>query len=577
MESKRYLYSLDGLGGLWLSLLILVIETLIILLGPQPLRITSIESIVKPTPQSLVLMTYFISVFTVPALFAWRTGISRELADAQRYYAPKALIPIRISTLKKRISLIIVSIPLSTLSILIGLLYSIPYLYLVSLLPILTLVYMMLRPYFATYRHRSQVEQELCWFIVLLTLSESVGAGWGYLSRRLTESSILPAIARELRVIDRDAKVYFPSHIDAMIHRANVTPSERFGRLLAGYASRIRSGSDVVSWLRAWLYEEFMRLELNFRLFAERTASLVGQLALAVYAIFPLISIGLATVMNLNLVTSIAIIVTPLLTALAYALRPRTMDKLDLRTLIVSYSVLIAVAIALYPIIGVFSLVLGWCLSLIPSFRLYLELREIDKLQTESLELLRDILELRRSGYSIPTAIRYLSRSPSYSSTTRKYLAKVAQLIELGTPLTRIANLIKAPSFMFRYTLFSLGLMQECGGGNLEAIQHLYESLRRMNALINSVKKTSLFFDGFAIANSVIVALISKLISGMSATLTLFPTILARLEPTSIALLLLVAALGYSTISTTVRRGVPLPEPRQGVFLGVAALMSILI
>ncbi len=577
MEPKRYLYSLDGLGGLWLSLSILVIETFIILLGPQPLRITSIESIVKPTPQSLVLVTYFISVFAVPALFAWRTSISRELADVQRYYAPKALIPIRISTLKKRISLVIVFIPLSTLSILIGLLYSIPYLYLVSLLPILTLIYMMLKPHFATYRHRSQVEQELCWFIVLLTLSESVGAGWSYLSRRLTESNILPAIARELRVIDRDAKVYFPSHIDAMIHRANVTPSERFGRLLAGYASRIRSGSDVVSWLRAWLYEEFMHLELNFRLFAERTASLVGQLALATYAIFPLISIGLATVMDLNLVTSIAIIVTPLLTTLAYALRPRTMDRLDLRPLVASYLVLTMVAISLYPIIGVFSLVLGWCLSLIPSFKLYLELKEIDKLQTESLELLRDILELRRSGYSIPTAIKYLSRSPSYSPTMRKYLAKVAQLIELGTPLTRIANLIRAPSFMLKYTLFSLGLMQECGGGNLEAIQYLYESLRRMNALINSAKKTSLFFDGFAIANSVIVALISKLISGMSTTLTLIPTILAKLEPTSIALLLLVAALGYSTISTTVRRGVPLPEPRQGMFLGVAALMSILI
>ncbi len=577
MESKRYLYSLDGLGGLWLSISILVIETLIILLGPQPLRITSVESIVKPTPQSLVLVTYFISVFAVPALFAWRTGISRELADVQRYYAPKALVPIRISVLKKRISLVIVFIPLSTLSILIGLLYSIPYLYLVSLLPILTLMYMMLRPHFATYRHRSQVEQELCWFIVLLTLSESVGAGWGYLSRRLTESNILPAIARELRVIDRDAKVYFPSHIDAMIHRASVTPSERFGRLLAGYASRIRSSSDVVSWLRAWLYEEFMHLELSFRLFAERTVSLVGQLALAIYAILPLISIGLATVMDLNLVTSIAIIATPLLTALAYALRPHTMDRLNLRSLIASYLVLITVAIALYPIIGVFSLVLGWCLSLIPSFKLYLELREVDSLQTESLELLRDILELRRSGYSIPTAIRYLSRSPSYSPAMRKYLAKVAQLLELGTPLTRIVNLIKSPSFMFKYTLFSLGFMQECGGGNLEAIQHLYESLRRMNALINSVKKTSLFFDSFAIANSVIVVLISKLISGMCTTLSLLPTLLTKPEPTSIALLLLVAALGYSTISTTVRRGVPLPEPRQGAFLGVAALMSILI
>jgi len=577
----RYLYSLEGLGGLWISLAILIIETLIIVLK-SPLRTMTPQSLSVPTPQTLALFMYLVSVFAIPALFAWRTNISKELANIQRRYAPKALIPVRISELKKKIGLILISIPLSVLFTLVGLIYGVSYLCLLSLIPVAILTSIILRPYLAIYKHRMELDHELCWFLVLLIIAESVGAGWKYLSRRLIESRILPATARELEVIDRDARIYFPSHIDAMLHRSSLTPNERFGRLLAGYASRLREGSNVLSWLYSWLREEFVRLEFNYRLFAERIASLIGQMGLAIYAILPLISISMASITGLNIVTYVVILATPLLTMIAYVLRPRTLDRVSLTPSIISFTLLIFIAILLYKLVGPLSLVLGWCLALIPSLQLYARVKECEALQVESLEFLREIIELKRCGYSIAAAFQYIAKMPTYSSSLRKYLTKIVQLIELGIPLTHIATLIKTPSFVLRYTLFSLGLIHECGGGSIEAIQHLYESLKHMHMLIGNAKRVSLFFDIFAIINTIIVAIISRLIIRLSSVgLTLaysFPLMtLPEVSSTTISLVLLISALGYSVVSTTVRRGIPLIEPRQGIFLGIAAVMSTLV
>ena len=540
------------------------------------------QDLATSTPQALILIMYLVSVFAVPSLFAWRANISKELADIQRHYAPKALIPVRISELRKKIGLILISIPLSVLFTLIGLIYNINYLCLLSLVPVAILVSLILRPYFAIYRHKTMLDRELCWFLVLLTVAESVGAGWKYLSRRLIESRILPATARELEVIERDSRIYFPSHIDAVLHRSNLTPNERFGRLLAGYASRIRGGGNVLSWLYSWLREEFVRLEFSYKLFAERIASLIGQMGLAIYAIFPLISISMASVAGLDIVVYIVILATPLLTMVAYTLRPRIMDRVSLIPSILSFVLLISIATLLYRLIGPLSLVLGWCLALIPSLQLYAKIRECEVLQMESVEFLREILELKRCGYSIATALRYIAKMPTYSSTLRKYLIKIVQLIDLGIPLTHIATFIQSPSFVLRYTLFSLGLIHECGGGNLEAIQHLYESLKHMHTLLNNAKRASLFFDVFAIVNTIVVMVISRLLmrlSSVSLALTYsLPSIaLSKISSVTISLILLISALGYSVISTTVRRGIPLIEPRQGVFLGIAAIMSTLV
>ena len=577
----QYLYSLEGLGGLWISLAILIVETIIIVLS-SPLRTITPQDLATSTPQTLILVMYIVSVFAVPALFAWRTNISRELADIQRHYAPKALIPVRISELKKRIGLILISIPSSVLFTLIGLIYGISYLCLLSLIPVIILAYLVLKPYLAIYKHKTKLDNELCWLLVLLIIAESVGAGWRYLSRRLVESKILPATARELEVIDRDTRIYFPSHIDAMIHRSSLTPNERFGRLLAGYASRIREGGNVLSWLYSWLREEFVRLEFSYKLFAERIASLIGQIGLAIYAILPLISISMASVSGLDIVTHIVILATPLLTMAAYVLRPRTMDKVDLIPSIFSFILLISISILLYRIIGPLSLVLGWCLALIPSLQLYTKIKECEVLQVESIEFLREIIELKRCGYTISAALRYIAKVPTYSSLLRKYLTKIVQLIDLGIPLTHIATFIKTPSFVLRYTLFSLGLIHECGGGNIEAIQHLYESLKHMHTLMSNAKRASLFFDIFAVINTVIVAVISKLIMRLNSissglAYSLLSISLSEISSATISLILLISALGYSVVSTTVRRGIPLIEPRQGIFLGIATAMSTLV
>jgi len=571
IKSSRIL-GVEGLGALWISIAVLVLETKILFID-NSLCIYSLSQLLQSPRYLAIYLTYGLSVVFVPLLIVLAPSILRELTLIHRTVAERAASAVRLSSLRSRLGVVIVSIPIASLSLFYGMIHDSLPIMLVGCAPLFVLAMIVAEPFIKVSEHRKAIEMELPWFAILLEIVESIGAGVGFLVERLRASRLLRAIAKELDVIDRDSKLYYLSQIDAFLSRASRTPSTRFARFLAGYATRLRSGINVVTWLREWIREELMRSELVHRIFSDRASMVIAQLAIGVYTFIPLIMASLGELTPLATVL-IPVLGTPALVVMAYALRPKSLDHVDSKRSALSFAIIAFVSLALYNAIGPYSLILGWLAAILLSIRTYRELRECEVLGRESYDILRDLIEYCRMGVSITSALREIAKSGALSPITRSRLQEVLKLVDMGVPLTQTVKYIRTPSFTFRFTIFSLGLMYESGVVSPETIHRLIETMKRIELSLESVKKLATMFDMFALGNVGIVVWIYKTFKSFSPLLaTRYASMAIGAVPgTALALMLSISMLGYSIISTILRRGFIAFEPRHILFAALSAL-----
>ncbi len=569
ISKRKYLFSLEGLGGLWISLAIMLIETKV-LLDAISSRATAL---VKPSALFPLLLSYIASAICLPLVLAWIPGALKELSRVYRRVAERTCSPFRLPKLRTRLAIIGFSIPVSSLCITLSIVFRNPLIAIAGFAPTIIAALIVATPMLLISEHKKRVENELPWLAVLLDLSESVGAGIKFLSDRIRRTRILPAIAREFDAISRDSKLRSYSYIDALIKRSELTPSPRLARFLRGYATRIRSGSDIVQWLRMWILEEFMRSEFSYRLFSERASIMISQLAIGIYVFIPIVVATLGAFSS-SAILLIPIIGTPALVALAYAIRPKNLDSYDRRFLALSIALCIATSIALYPVIRSYSVIIGWLVGILACLKVDSQIRECNTLRRDSFEILNHVTELRRLGLSIPSALRSIIKTVKLSSVTRKRLEEVLQLHELGLSLTETTRYVGTPSFLFKFVIFSLGIMHESGSSDTSVIQRLLETLRRIEVFEDSSRKVALFFDVLAIATIAIVVWIAKVVTSITTFIMSSPASTLKLSLVSpqLCLLIPIALLGYSLVSTILRSGCIAFELRHLAFLAIALI-----
>ncbi len=571
ISRKKYLFSIEGLGSLWLSLATTLIETRFLIAKLMTISSTSI--ILFPNVLSMIL-AYVSSVVALPLILSWIPGAMKELAKIYRKFAETSCFPFRLPKLKARLALIGIAIPISSLCIVIAVISSNVVLALAGFIPIAIALTIMLTPIYVANEHRKKVEVELPWFATLLDITESVGANIKFVSDRLRKTGLLPSIAKELDSIFRDYKLRSPSYIDSILKRADLTPSPRFARFLRGYAIRIRSGSSVSQWLRMWLLEEFMRSEFSYRLFSERASLMISQVAIGIYIFIPVIMAALGTLTS-SIIMLVPILGTPALIMLAYATRPKTLDRIDYRSVALALVACVATSVTSYPWLKYYSALLGWVMAIILCTRPNLQLREVKALQRDSYELLNAVTELRRIGLSIPSALRKIANETKFDKTTRKRLEDVLRLYELGIPLSETIKYVPTPSFMFKFVIFALGVMHESGSKDTSAIQRLLETLRRIDVLEENARKVAMLFDVLAIATMGIVVWIAKTMNSILSSTIKYLPIATSLASSQLALMISIALLGYSLVSTILRTGHLVFEYRH-LILVVIALLAIL-
>lgn len=563
--------------GFIVMLFILIIETMILIFNIEYVSFSSFGELITSPQKLAIYIVYILSVILIPLTIVLTMDFTKNIYEIYKIFVVKSLRLESIYIIKKYTNITPILISLSLLFITIGTIFKIYILLFFTLIPLIIYTTIVIKPVYDVYNHNKNIEIELRWFLILLTVIESVGANIKFLIDRLRHSSILSAIRRELLAVDRDSKLYYPSHITSFMARANVTPNKRLSDIFSGYASRIRGSGDVLSWLKSKINEELMLSEFSMKMYSERIALILGQLMLAVYAIMPLVSVAIPAI-NIYFTIAIAIATTPLLILLTYITQPRSLDIMPLRFFIVFPTLcIILVSMSLHYFIGVHSIVIGWLAALAITHRYRDVLKEIEILNRDSIEILRIMIELTQSGLNVAKALEYIATSNVINNITAERLRIILSMLRQGVPLVYIATRIPSYSFLFRFTVFTLGLIHECGGGNSEVFQMLYEYTTRIRAMRINVEKIARFFDIFAIVNVLLITWIWISISPIYKTFTFMGiTQYVNIGLDALYLLIYISLIGYSLVSNTIRRGMPIFDYRNIVFLVVGIIPIIL-
>ncbi|MEM5822118.1 MAG: type II secretion system F family protein, partial [Ignisphaera sp.] len=329
------------------------------------------------------------------------------------------------------------------------------------------------------------------------------------------------------------------------------------------------------AWLKTRIDEEILGSEFSMKLYVERMAITISQIALVIYVILPLIMVSTSMVLNIQFAIVIAVLATPFLISITYSIRPKTLDVIPIKYIVQPVIVYIVLSIILYNIIPGYSLLLSWIVGLVVGYRTYRMVKDVEGLDRDSLEILKNVIELRRSGYSIIKALEYIKQNNILDKATLRNLEIVLNRVVQGNSLAEIGAKIQSPSFLFRYVVFILGVIHECGGGDDEVLRSLYESIYRIKIMENNVKKLSLFFEILSIVNVFIMVWIWRTVSPLVMALNTY--LLGDIGASSIPILILISLICFKFISSVIKRGLPIFEPRDCIAIAIGAIAVNLI
>lgn len=558
-----------------ITLSIVVIESAIFMKYYEDIKISHISEMLSSPLRLGAILSYILSVVLVPMTTILAPDFINKLVDIYKTYVIRSLRFESIEFAEKMSKVVPVLISLTLLFIIVGITSRLYQLLLFSIAPLAIYVILLFRPVFEVYNHNKMIEYEIPWFLVLLVIIESVNANIRLLIDRLRQTRILNAISRELLVIDRDSKLYTPSHVSALIGRASVTPNNVLSSVLAGYASRLRSGGNALTWLRSKIEEQLLYSEFSARLYSERVASIYGQLMLALYVILPLIAVAMLTI-NTNLPIIVGIIATPPLIVSIYVSRPKAMDAIPTAKLVLMQMLCLnVISAALYNIIGPHAIVLGWIVAVLATYRQGLAtLKELDILERDSIEIIKMMIELRQSGMDVTKSLEYIVSSRTISSSTVKRIKSALSMVYQGIPLTVATSRIPSPSFLFKFTIFALGLIHECGGGDPKVFQSFYEYTVKLRTLKMNTARASKLFDVLALINIFVLVWIWRSLVPIRESLMAIGLVPQTINIDYLYLSLYTSLLGYSLASSTIRWGTPVLEARSLAFI-LAVILTI--
>jgi hypothetical protein len=551
-------------AGFAVTMLVLVVETLVLLQNIERIKVVSPLEILCNPLKAAVYGTYITSLFAVPAFVLWTADASRSIAKLYRRSVVMSLQSVDEVSIRRRVSIILTTVPVASLAILFSVQYGVAYLALVPLVPLLLFIAVVVKPLLSVSSHSKSLEVELKWFLLLFLALEHVRAGIQYAIEKLSKIKLLPAISKELRIIHRDTLVYFTSHVEALIHRAKLTPSQPLRRILLGYSMRVRSGGDTVAWLKAVLNEELVKEEWALRNYSERVALIVLQVSTALFVLLPTLAVAIPVV-SPSIVMLIAVLGAPALSLLAHTVRPKRLDSIEKLNILAPLLALVTLSPLLHLVLGPQGVVFSWIATAILSLNGYRVLNEVRELDLAALEMLKNIAELRKYGLEIPRALKFIVQSRALSPRAQKRVEKLMELLDAGHSFEEAVSILKTPSHTFNFTVLYLGLLHECGGGDEEVIQMAYEYLYRFKTHEDLIKRSSYIFDLFAIANLFILVWVwrgVRLLISQWQYLAYAPT--TTITSSVIGLVMAVSMISYSIVSSIVRSGVPVLEtPRE--------------
>jgi len=407
------------------------------------------------------------------------------------------------------------TIPVSVTSVI--LLYYYAFIPLIFLVPFPAYVMMgfMLVPLSKASDRAGNLEKELPFAAAYISVMASGGISPYTSFKRLAEVELMPSISSEAREIVKDVEIFGIDPLTAIENAAKKNPLEVFRDFLAGYASTVIVGGDIVHFLERKAEDIFKARAMRVKAAAERLGMLMETfiiimvlMSLCFYILFSvesLYSTGISMGSGIILYT---FVFTPMLSFmfiyLAHSMQPKS-PVTENRP---------------YKALGICGIFGALTLLLLTNFFGYMEVPLFSQLQ-ELIDLpsaiaialfittapaaivhqrvsskkasmehginsfLRDLTEVRKTGLSPEKCIESLAER-DYGEFSKE-LRRISSEISWGTPLRKvIMDFIKrTKSWMAQLIMFLLIETIDVGGGTIA----MMESVTRFNNLTQEVEK----------------------------------------------------------------------------------------
>jgi flagellar protein FlaJ len=329
--------------------------------------------------------------------------------------------------------------------------------------------------------------------------------------KRLSEVELMPAMRKEAREITKDVELFGIDPLSAMEKAGRQNPLNTFRDFVAGYASTVIIGGDVVHFLETKVQDIFRARAVRVKAAAERLGMLLETfiivmvlMSLCFYILFSVDAIysiggGLQTTMLMY-----TYVFTPMLSVvfiyLAHGMQPKT-PVTDMRPYKV-FAVSIAASIPiLFLFTGFFGLVttpFDRLIDMPTAVGIFLIAatapaalmrgkisRKVFATEEGIANFLRDLTEVRKTGLSPEKCIESLSRR-DYGEFSKE-LNRIAAKISWGVSIKKVLfDFVKrTKSWMSQIVMFLLMEAIDVGGGTIAMV----ESLAKFNMMTREVEK----------------------------------------------------------------------------------------
>jgi flagellar protein FlaJ len=392
----------------------------------------------------------------------------------------------------------------------------------------------------------SEIDRELPFTAMLFTLMAASGIAVYDTWKKMCQVDLLPASQKEAQEIVRQVEVLGYDPLTVMHRKAEAATSKTYRDFLSGYVSSIRSGINMVNFLRSKLRSILESQSAAAFRSIERLGTLVEAYAvmlivtLCVYilyavmsttATFEYLSAGLSSSASEPLMYALIFLATPFVTFIFMAIAnlARHSNLLSIkeayRNVLISGSAAAGffAAATLLPqlsfIVEAITMpgVVVVCLMTIsapPAFAYHKIAKENSAAEEAIPSFLRDITESRKIGLSPVKSIIHATKRTGYGPFTET-LKLVRSQIEWGLPLRKIFNSIKRRIRSWPVLVYFLILIEtiEFGGGSAGALEILSDYSEKTKEVEANKRSTLKPYVMLAFVWSVLIALTTSIVA----------------------------------------------------------------
>jgi len=392
----------------------------------------------------------------------------------------------------------------------------------------------------------SEIDKELPFTVMLFTLMAASGIAVYDAWKKMSRIKLLPETQKEALEVVRQVEVLGYDPLTVMYKKAENATSRTYRDFLAGYVSSVKSGINVVNFLRSKLRSILETQSAAAFRSIERLGTLVEAYAvmlivtLCVYilyvvmsttATFEYLSGGISSSASDPLMYALIFLATPFVTFvfMAIANLARRSNLLTVREAYRNAIVSGGAATGLFAVVmflpqlgflvetltlpGLVTLCL-LAISLSPTL-VYRKIAKENFAAEEAVpSFLRDVTESRKIGLSPVKSIIHATGRKAYGSFS-KTLQLVRSQIEWGVPLRRIFGNVKKHIRSWPVLVYFLILVEtiEFGGGSANALEILSDYSEKSRDIEANKRSTLKPYVMLAFVWSVLIALTTSIVA----------------------------------------------------------------